>query len=134
MLRLKFRTLAPTLAAPLLALLLYVSSALAQANQLTASVDRDHVGLQETFTLTVNADEKTQETPDFSTLKSDFDILSTSRSQSIRIVNGRTEATTDWHLTLAPKRAGKLLIPSFTIDNAVSDAIEIQVTEQSPMR
>jgi hypothetical protein len=134
MLRLKFRTLAPTLAAPLLALLLYVSSALAQANQLTASVDRDHVGLQETFTLTVNADEKTQETPDFSTLKSDFDILSTSRSQSIRIVNGRTEATTDWHLTLAPKRAGKLLIPSFTIDNAVSDAIEIQVTEQSPMQ
>lgn len=115
----------------LLAALLYTASNLTSANQLTASVDRDHIGLQDTFTLTVNADEKTQQAPDFSALKNDFDILTTSRSQSIRIINGRTESTTDWQITLAPKRAGKLLIPSFTIDNAVSDAIEIQVSEQS---
>lgn len=116
----------------LLALVFSITGSLATANQLTASVDRDHVGLQDTFTLTVNADESTQQAPDFSALKSDFDVLTTSRSQSIRIVNGRTEATTDWQITLAPKRAGKLLIPSFTIDGAVSDAIEIQVSEQSP--
>jgi len=116
----------------LLAILLSALASLATASQLTASVDRDHIGLQDTFTLTVNADESTQQAPDFSALKNDFDVLTTSRSQSIRIINGRTEATTDWQITLAPKRAGKLLIPSFTIDKAVSDAIEIQVSEQSP--
>lgn len=115
----------------LLAALLCAASNLTLANQLTASVDRDHIGLQDTFTLTVNADENVQKAPDFSALKNDFDVLTTSRSQSIRIINGRTEATTDWQITLAPKRAGKLLIPSFTIDKAVSDAIEIQVSEQS---
>lgn len=124
-------TKSPALARWLLAALLCAAGNLALANQLTASVDRDHIGLQDTFTLTVNADEKTQQAPDFSALKNDFDILTTSRSQSIRIINGRTEATTDWQITLAPKRAGKLLIPSFTIDSAVSDAIEIQVSEQS---
>lgn len=105
-------------------------SALAQANHITASVDRDNIGLQETLTLIVTADEQTRSTPDFSALKNDFDVLSTSRSQSIRIINGHTESSTDWHITLAPKRAGKLLIPSFSIDDAISDAIEIQVSKQ----
>ena len=104
---------------------------LTQANTLTASVDRDNIGLQETLTLIVTADEQTKDAPDFSALKNDFDVLSTSRSASIRMINGVTESSTDWHIVLAPKRAGTLLIPSFNVDNAVSDAIEIQVTEQN---
>lgn len=104
-------------------------AAFVQANTLTASVDRDSIGLQETLTLIVTADEQTKDAPDFSALKNDFDILSTQRSASIRIINGRTESSTDWHITLAPKHAGTLLIPSFNVDNAVSDAIEIKVSE-----
>ncbi len=104
---------------------------LAQANTLTASVDRNNVALQETLTLIVTADDQTKDTPDFSALKNDFDVLSTSRSSSIRMINGTTESSTDWHITLAPKRAGTLLIPSFNVDNAVSDAIEITVAQQS---
>lgn len=106
-------------------------SSIAQANQLTASVDRDTVGLQETISLTITADEQTRRDPDLSQLKNDFDVLSNSRSQSIRIINGDTESTTEWHITLAPKHAGTLLIPSFNVDNAVSDAIEIHVNKQS---
>lgn len=103
----------------------------AHAAQLTASVDRDTIGLQETLSLTISADEQTRKDPDLSQLKNDFDILGNSRSQSIRVINGDTESTTEWHITLAPKHAGTLLIPSFNVDNAVSDAIEIHVNKQS---
>jgi BatD DUF11 like domain len=106
-------------------------SNLSSASSLTTSVDRNTIGIQETLTLTVTADEQSKDTPDFSALKNDFDILNSQRSSSIRIINGNTEATTDWQLTLAPKREGTLLIPSFTIENSVSDAIEITVTQQA---
>ena len=107
------------------------TAALTQANSLTASVDRNNIALQETLTLIITADEQTKDTPDFSALRNEFEVLSTSRSASIRMINGVTESSTDWHITLAPKHAGTLLIPSFNVDNAVSDAIEINVTQQN---
>lgn len=102
------------------------------AGQLTASVDRDNIGTQETFTLTVSADSRVSEKPDFSLLKNDFEILSNNESQYTSITNGSAEFKKVWQLTLAPKRVGTLLIPSFTVDKAISDAIEIKVTKQSP--
>lgn len=102
------------------------------AAQLTASVDRDNLGAQETFTLTVAADSRASEKPDFNLLKNDFDILSSNESQFTSITNGSAEFKKVWQLTLAPKRVGTLLIPSFTVDKAISDAIEIKVTKQNP--
>ncbi|MES2826240.1 MAG: BatD family protein [Pseudomonadota bacterium] len=115
----------------LLTLALLGMAALVQANTLTANVDRNTIALNETLTLIVTADEQTKDSPDFSALKNDFEVLSTSRSSSFRIINGNAESSTDWHITLAPKHAGTLLIPSFNVDNAVSDAIEINVVEQN---
>jgi hypothetical protein len=102
------------------------------AGQLTASVDRDNIGVQETFTLTVSADSRVSEKPDFGLLKNDFEILSNNESQFTSISNNGAEFKKVWQLTLAPKRAGTLLIPSFTVEQAISDAIEIKVTKQSP--
>ncbi|MES2675125.1 MAG: BatD family protein [Pseudomonadota bacterium] len=115
----------------LLTLALLGMAALVQANTLTANVDRNTIALNETLTLIVTADEQTKDSPDFSALKNDFEVLSTSRSSSFRIINGNAASSTDWHITLAPKHAGTLLIPSFNVDNAVSDAIEINVVEQN---
>jgi hypothetical protein len=47
------------------------------------------------------------------------------------IINGRAESYTEWKIVLAPRKMGKLLIPSFTIDGNISDAIEITVEKQS---
>lgn len=107
-------------------------SSMSYAGQLTASVDRDSIGVQETFTLTVSADSRVSEKPDFSLLKNDFEILSNNESQFTSITNSGAEFKKVWQLTLAPKRAGTLLIPSFTVEQAISDAIEIKVTKQSP--
>ena len=101
------------------------------ADQLTASVDRDTIGIQETFTLTVAADSRVSSKPDFSSLQNDFEILSNNESQYTSISNNGTEFKKVWQLTLAPKRVGSLLIPSFTVDKTVSDAIEIKVSKQN---
>lgn len=101
------------------------------AGNLTASVDRDTLGLEETFTLTLRYDEQINTTPDYELLQKDFDILNTQSGTQMSIINGNMEASTEWKIALAPKRIGKLLIPSFKIDGAVSDAIEITVEGKS---
>ncbi|MFO1387591.1 BatD family protein [Cellvibrio sp.] len=106
-------------------------TSLANAAQLVASVDRDTIGIQETFTLTISADSNSKGSPDIATLKSDFEILSNNVSQFTSISNAGSEFKKVWQLTLAPKRIGTLLIPSFNVDGAVSDAIEIKVTKQT---
>lgn len=101
------------------------------AGNLTASVDRDVLGLEETFTLVLRYDEQINTTPDYELLRNDFDILNTQSGTQMSIINGSMEASTEWKIALAPKRIGKLLIPSFTIDGAISDAIEITIEGKS---
>lgn len=101
------------------------------AGNLTASVDRDTLGLEETFTLVLRYDEQISASPDYELLQKDFDILNTQSGTQMSIINGSMEAATEWKIALAPKRIGKLLIPSFNIDGAVSDAIEITVEGKS---
>lgn len=126
---LRFFRLRSVLSLFLLANLFLASSVF--ADQLTASVDRDTLSIQETFTLTVSADSRVSNKPDFSLLKNDFEILSNNESQFTSISNNGAEFKKVWQLTLAPKRAGSLLIPSFTVDKSVSDAIEIKVSKQT---
>ena len=101
------------------------------AGNLTASVDRDTLGLEETFTLVLRYDEQINTAPDYELLQKDFEILNTQSGTQMSIINGSMEASTEWKIALAPRRIGKLLIPSFNIDGAVSDAIEITVEGKS---
>lgn len=107
--------------------LLMVTGLNVYAGNLTASVDRDTLALTETFTLTLRYDEQINATPDYELLQKDFDILNTRSGTQMSIINGNMEASTEWKIALAPKRIGKLLIPSFSIDGAISDAIEITI-------
>jgi hypothetical protein len=111
--------------------LLMITGLNVYAGNLTASVDRDELGLEETFTLVLRYDEQINTTPDYELLRKDFDILNTQSGTQMSIINGSMEASTEWKIALAPKRIGKLLIPSFTIDGAISDAIEITVEGKS---
>lgn len=111
--------------------LLMITGLNVYAGNLTASVDRDVLGLEETFTLVLHYDEQINTTPDYELLRKDFDILNTQSGTQMSIINGSMEASTEWKIALAPKRIGKLLIPSFTIDGAISDAIEITIEGKS---
>ena len=111
--------------------LLMITGLNVYAGNLTASVDRDTLGLEETFTLVLRYDEQINTTPDYELLRKDFDILNTQSGTQMSIINGSMEASTEWKIALAPKRIGKLLIPSFTIDGAISDAIEMTIEGKS---
>jgi hypothetical protein len=102
------------------------------AAELTANVDRTVISDNETVQLTVRLNEQVGfDSPDFSALDDDFEILSQQRSSQFRSINGRSEAWTDWNLVLSPKTSGALSIPSFTFQGAVSDPVDITVTEAS---
>lgn len=104
------------------------SYVLAQST-LTASVNRTDIALDDLVELEVSSSESQAQKPDFSPLEADFEILGTNTKREARIVNRSVSTTTTWALTLKPKRQGRLLIPSFRIDSAVSDAIAIAVSK-----
>ncbi len=115
-----------------------ISQATAAAS-LTASVDRNRISVQETLTLRLEyTDRADNNALDLQSLQQDFDILSVHpySNSSTSIINGRLsqEATTTWVITLAPRRTGRLVIPSFNLGAEVSTAITIQVTDAASAR
>lgn len=110
---------------------LCLSLNMAYAGNLTSSISRSQITLNDTIQLVLRYDESTKETPDFSPLQKDFDILTSQTSTNRTIINGSYSVYTQWILVLAPKREGRLLIPSLSLDNSISDAIAIDVTKQA---
>ena len=99
----------------------------AQAASLTASVNKDLLRLDETLVLTLRYDGNTNQQPDLQILQREFDVIDVQNSSYKSIFNGNIQSTIQWAIVLAPKKIGKALIPSFNLDGAISDAIEITV-------
>ncbi len=77
-----------------------------------AGLDRTEVPAGETVELNLEHDGQTDELPDLGALRQDFDIVSSSRSSRVQIINGAVSASTELALTLAPKRSGVLTVPA----------------------
>ena len=112
-----------------LLLLMYAASALAAT--FTATVDRTIIAPYETVELTLRTDKSTDMEPDLSALNQDFEVVTTRQSRQIRIVNGQTQSWLDWIVTLAPKREGRLVIPTLKLGSLSSEPIRIQVQKDS---
>ncbi|WP_347329635.1 BatD family protein [Marinimicrobium locisalis] len=109
---------------------LFLAGGVAHAQALEAEVDRRTVSINDTLTLTVSqSGRNVSGGPDFGPLRQNFDILGNQRSHQMRIVNGDMEGTTEWRLTLAPKRTGLLVIPGLELNGRVTDPIEVTVHE-----
>jgi hypothetical protein len=104
----------------------WLASATAYA-AVKASVDNDQVAPGETIGLTLSHEGRTGAQPDLKPLEQDFDVLSTSRSSNVRIINGSMSSETRLALTISPKRSGQLMIPPITWDNEQSTPIRISV-------
>ena len=102
----------------------------ALAERLTATVDRSTVAENETFTLTVKyEDGSSKSAPDFTPISATFDVLGNNQSSQYMNTNGRITNFIQWTLTLAPKQAGKALIPPLSIGNTRSRPITMTVTK-----
>ena len=67
------------------------------------------------------------ESIDFSPLYKDFDIVGQRKSYQSHFVNGKGTQTSETVLTLAPKRTGKITLPSLSAGGQTTKPIEITV-------
>jgi hypothetical protein len=104
------------------------STALAASATFDAQTDRNRLNLNETLTLTLIADSDASGQPDVSPLAADFDILSRGESTMMQVFNGTIAHTRQWTLELAPKHAGRLMIPALALGAERSQPLEITVT------
>lgn len=96
-----------------------------------ASVDRDEVELNESFTLKVIVDSAIETVPDVSALEQDFFIGSTSQLSNTTIVNGQISRSRTWTYMLMAKRDGELTIPPVVVGAEQSDPLRITVSPQA---
>lgn len=113
---------------PILILLLLIASANSFAD-IQVYADRNPVGIDESFQLTFKSTDSSVDSPDFSPLEQNFEILSQNQGSQIKIINGQQTSTKQWNLTLMPKRAGKLRIPEIEFGQQHSQASIIRVKQ-----
>lgn len=111
----------------LLLLVACIATTQALAN-VRASLDVSEITAAETVQLTLEHDGSTSGQPDITPLQQDFDILGTSNSTMIQLVNGSASEKTQVVLTLAPKVTGHLTIPPLSWDGERTRPLTLDVT------
>ncbi len=108
--------------------------ALASAAQVAATLDRNSVALGETVTLNVHVRDAggAVDTPDFSPLAGDFEILGSSQNRSLSIVNGTRQSELTFGIALRPRRVGVLQVPSLQVAGESTRPLPLEVTAQPP--
>lgn len=104
----------------------------AQSVNVTATVDKNPVIVNESFTLTISAnDDLPQSAFRSAPLMQDFVVGATSVDRSTRLIQGQMSRQTRWQVTLVARRSGTYQIPSFEIEGNRTQAIDIEVIEPS---
>lgn len=65
--------------------------------------------------------------PDFTPLENNFEILATSKSTRLSVINGKVSSETQWQVTLNAKRPGKFTIPRLAFGNEFSEEVTLTV-------
>lgn len=98
-----------------------------------ATVDRNQVGVNESFRLTFEADDVVR-APDFSVLEQNFEVLDKSQNQSVSITNGQTARKFVWELVLMAVKEGVFQIPPISFGGPLSQPISIVVKAGSDLK
>ncbi len=104
-------------------LLIQVNS---QAAELRVSVDREKLFEDESLVMNVQLIDGDTAT-EFDPVLNDFEILQRSQGSQTQIINGERTDSLSWEFLLAPRSAGKLIIPAFELGGTKSNEIEISV-------
>lgn len=117
-----------------------------QAGELQAEPDRTQLYEGEVLTLTVTGTTEIDinlsnlfdfnlsdlPSPDIEKVEPDFDILARNQRYSIQTVNGEMTGEITWTYQLAPKKTGKLTIPSLTFKDSTSKPVTVDVISGTP--
>jgi hypothetical protein len=106
--------------------------AFAQEPPVQATVDRAMVRLNESFTYVLRAEGAVRGEPEVAPLTAQFDILNSTSSRRIGIVNSRTSEVNEWQYQLMPKSAGDFTIPSLRLGDRQSNTVSVRVLAPDP--
>lgn len=123
------KTALPLLATLLPLLLAAMLSTAALAGDLRAYFDRTSVYEGDTVTLVIETTGGALGQPNLSGLGADFDLLGTSRSTNISIVNGKRTDTVRLLITLVPRRMGSIAVAPIQVGSERTGTLELQVSE-----
>jgi hypothetical protein len=111
-------------------LLLWLLALSSQAAGLDASVDRTRLIVGETVELTLETSDFTQfGKPDLSVLEADFEVRDSRQLNRLTTLDGNTEATTRWIITLLPRKTGSVVIPTLQLGELTSQPVTLQVVQ-----
>lgn len=106
---------------------------LVHAADVQATLDRSQVHLGETVTLNLQLCGATgMGAPHLSALDSDFDVLQSSTSSSISIINGRRSVQVTYGVALRPRHVGKLQIPALQVAGSATRPLTLEVLPPEP--
>jgi hypothetical protein len=116
-----------------LLLVLTATWACAARATLTTYLEPRILDEMDTVRLTIRADGSAQsESPDFTPLEEDFEILGNQTSSRISSINGRTTASVEYQLNLRPKHTGEITVPSLVIGSERTEPIRVVVRPMDP--
>ncbi|WDS37547.1 BatD family protein [Pseudoxanthomonas sp.] len=112
----------------LLALLLLLASATPALAATRAWLDRSRTAIGQPVVLSIESDQEISQ-PDLAPLQQDFDVIDTSSSRQMEMVNGRVSRSVTLAITLQPRRTGELSIPALDIQGQRTPILGLRVTE-----
>ena len=100
----------------------------ASSAELSTRLSRSSIDELESVQLTVRANgTRSVEELDLSELEKNFQVLNTNTSSQYQYINGNEQSWVDYQITLKPRIAGTLTIPSLTIGNEISLPLTLKV-------
>jgi len=98
----------------------------------TATLDRTTIDEGDTVTLTIEAEGQHSQgaQPDLSPLQKDFNILGTSTSQQMQIINGQMSSSASLRVELEPKHGGRIEIPALKVGGDTTAPLTLTVADQ----
>lgn len=95
-----------------------------------AWLDRDRIAMGDTVTLNVQSDAGA---PDFTPLRSDFDLSGQTSSRQVEWSNGSMQQRSLYGVALTPRRSGTLTIPALQVGTAQTAPLTLQVDAAAPV-
>ena len=98
----------------------------------SAQINVNPVLVSDSFQLTYTAEGSVDDEPDFSPIRKDFEIIGTSQSNNVSMINGNFKRTKKWILSLRAKNSGTFRIPPISFGNEQAPEVEINVKKVAP--
>lgn len=97
------------------------------AANITAKLDVSPVLVNDVFHLTYTSSGSVDDDPDFSPIKTDFELLGTQQSSNMSMINGSITRSKAWTLTLIAKATGIFTIPAISFGTDQAPKINVVV-------